>query len=146
MERFSTKLTVGLLLIKNNKVLLMRRCNTGYMDGMYSLVAGHVESGESLKQAIVREAFEEIGINISLNKVDYVTMIRDGEDNDYINFFLIAHEYSGIPSIKEINKCDDLGWFDINNLPSNMIPADRRAINNYFKKINFDEFNFSKYI
>lgn len=143
MERFSVKLTVGLILINDNKVLLMRRCNTGYMDGMYALVSGHVEARENLKQAIIRETNEEIGIRIDLNKVDYVTMIRDGNDNeDYINFFLVTNEYSGVPSICEPNKCDDLKWFDLDNLPDNMIPADRRALNNYFDKKYFDEINF----
>lgn len=143
MERFSVKLTVGLILINDNKVLLMRRCNTGYMDGMYALVSGHVEARESLKQAIVRESNEEVGIKIDLDKVDYVTMIRDGNDNEaYINFFLVTNEYSGVPSICEPNKCDDLKWFDLDNLPVNMIPADRRALNNYFDKKYFDEINF----
>ena len=143
MERFSVKLTVGLILISDNKVLLMRRCNTGYMDGMYALVSGHVEAGESLKQAIIRESNEEIGIKINLDKVDYVTMIRDGNDNgNYINFFLVANEYFGVPSICEPDKCDDLKWFDLDNLPDNMIPADRRALNNYFDKKYFDEINF----
>lgn len=81
MERreFSTYLTVGLILIKNNKILLMKRCNTGYEDGKYGLVAGHVESKESLKQAIIREAKEEIGINLSKQDLEYVCMVRNGK-------------------------------------------------------------------
>lgn len=42
-ERFKMHTTVALLLIKNNKVLLMKRCNTGYMDGYYGMVSGHLE-------------------------------------------------------------------------------------------------------
>lgn len=48
-ERFSAYITVGLLLIKDNKILLMRRCNTGYEDGKYTLVANYIESNDSLK-------------------------------------------------------------------------------------------------
>ena len=147
MGKCSTYLTVGLLLIKDRKVLLMRRCNTGYMDGCYALTSGHVEVGEDLKQAMIREAKEEIGIDIEPGQLDYVTMIRNGKDNaDYINFFLIANGYSGTPSIMEPDKCDDLGWFDVDNLPDNMIPADRKAISNYFNEVYFDEFGFPGFV
>ena len=48
------------------------------------------------------------------------------------------------PSIKnnEPNKCDDLKWFDINNLPENTIPYIKEAINNYNKKIKFSLFGW----
>ena len=61
-ERFSVHLTIGLLIInEKNEILMMKRCNTGYMDGMYGFISGHVEEGESLKQAIARETLEEAG-------------------------------------------------------------------------------------
>ena len=55
---------VHLLIIQGDDVLLLRRFNTGWADGYYSLVAGHVEHGETATQAIVREAKEEIDIEI----------------------------------------------------------------------------------
>jgi 8-oxo-dGTP pyrophosphatase MutT (NUDIX family) len=39
---------VHLLLIKNDQILLLRRFNTGWQDGFYSLPAGHVDAGESV--------------------------------------------------------------------------------------------------
>lgn len=141
-ERFSVKLTVGLLLIRDNKVLLMRRCNTGYMDGKYAFVAGHVESGENLKQAIAREAFEEVGIKINEEDLQYVCMVRRGDNDNYINFFLKANKFEGEPEIIEKDKCDDLIWCDINNIPDNTIVAEKRAIHNYLNDISFDEYGF----
>ena len=61
-ERHKLIPSVYLVLIKNNKILLLRRFNTGFMDGYYSLPAGHVESNETLTSAMVREAKEEIGM------------------------------------------------------------------------------------
>ena len=62
-ERFSVHLTIGLLIInEKNEILMMKRCNTGYMDGMYGLISGHVEEGETFEQTVVREIKEETGI------------------------------------------------------------------------------------
>ena len=52
------------VLLKDGKVLLLRRFNTGYEDGRYSLPAGHVAEGESFSQCAIREAKEEIGVEI----------------------------------------------------------------------------------
>ena len=53
---------VYLLLLREGHVLLLRRHNTGYEDGNYSVIAGHVDPGERVTQALVREAAEEAGI------------------------------------------------------------------------------------
>ena len=51
-----------IILFKDNKVLLQRRFNTGYEDGNYSIVAGHVDPGESFTKYIIRKEFySELG-------------------------------------------------------------------------------------
>ncbi|MDZ7955173.1 NUDIX domain-containing protein [Nostoc sp. DedQUE09] len=52
-----------IILIKNEKILLIRRVNTGYEDGKYSVV-GLVDGNETFVQAVVREAKEEVGIDL----------------------------------------------------------------------------------
>src|SRR5437899_10676265 len=56
---------VHVLLLRGDEVLLVRRCNTGFEDGRLSVVAGHVEPGESVTQAALREASEEVGVALS---------------------------------------------------------------------------------
>ena len=63
-EKDKYPFAVYLVLQSGNEVLLSKRFNTGYADGMYSLPAGHVDIGESAIQAMVREAKEEIDITI----------------------------------------------------------------------------------
>lgn len=142
-ERFQMHATIGLLLIKDNKVLLMKRCNTGYMDGYYGMVAGHLEQNESLKQAIVREAFEEVGIILNEENIRVVCMVRRASNDNYFNYFLTAETFEGVPTIKP-DKCEELIWCDINDLPENTIMAEKRAIYNYLNGVVFDEYDFIK--
>lgn len=141
-ERFEMHATVALLVIKDNKVLLMKRCNTGYMDGYYGMVSGHLEQNESLKQAIIRETLEEIGVSVSETNIDIVCVIRRGDNDNYFNYFLVANKFEGEPTIMEPDKCEELIWADLNCLPENTIEAEKRAIYNYLNEIHFDEYKF----
>lgn len=142
-ERFSVHITVGLLLINDkNEILMMRRCNTWYMDGMYGFVSGHLEKGESLKKAMSREALEEVGIKIKEEDLEITCMIRRSDNDNYINYFLKCSNFEGNPTIKEKDKCDELKWININSIPDNTITAEKRAIYNYKNGIAFDEYGF----
>jgi len=64
-QRHSIISAAYLLFFKENRVLLLRRLNTGYQDGSYSVPAGHVEEGESLLRCLIREAKEEVGLSLA---------------------------------------------------------------------------------
>lgn len=64
-ERFTLRCATYLLLIKSGKILLQRRFNTGWKDGKYTLISGHLDGQETIAQAMVREAEEEAGIPIT---------------------------------------------------------------------------------
>lgn len=133
MERYECKMTVGLLLKKDNEVLLMKRKNTGFEDGMYELVVGHVEKNESLKMAIVRETKEEIGIDINQNDLKFLTIHYRNSGENYINFFFVCDKYKGKLKNCEPDKCDEIKWFNMNNLPENLGGMARREIDAYEK-------------
>jgi ADP-ribose pyrophosphatase YjhB (NUDIX family) len=119
-----------LVLLKNNKVLLLRRYNTGYEDGNYGLISGHVESNESIRSAIVREAKEEVGIEVNPNDLSFIRVVhrKFTEDRIYIDFFFSTKCWTGQPSNLEPLKCDEILWVDIENIPDNVIPYVRDAI------------------
>ena len=144
-ERFKQIVTVHLMLInKNNQVLLQKRCNTGYMDNMYAFVSGHLESNESLLQGVIRETREEVGIKLEDDKVRFVCFIRRASDNNYINSYFMYKDFDGDIINMEPEKCSELKWFDIDALPKDIIPNDKRAIYNMKNNIYLDEYGFDQ--
>jgi len=120
-ERYKFISAVHLILIKDGKVLLLRRFNTGYEDGNYSVPAGHIDQGERARTTMVREAKEETGIDISEDILEIIhVMHRMGDDQERIDFFMSAKEWTGEPRICEVDKCDELTWYELNKLPKNI--------------------------
>ena len=142
-QRFTLRCAVYLFPFDGTKILLMRRFNTGWMDGMYSLISGHIDGNESVTDAIIREAYEEAQITLSSDDLKPATVLhRKSPDEEYIDFFFVAEKWKGIPKIGEPDKCDDLSWFDINNLPTNTLPYIKDALDNYKKNNPFFEYGW----
>ena len=141
-ERYKFICAVYLLLIKENQILLLKRANTGYEDGKYSLVAGHMDGNETIKQAMMREAREEAGIIIYEEDIEIATFLHRKTDPERFDFFLQCKKWNGEVENKEPDKCSELNWYDINNLPNNIIPCVKKAIENYQNNIMFDNFGW----
>ncbi len=124
--------------IKDNKILLLRRFNTGWMDGYYSLVAGHLDGNESVTEAMKREAKEEALIDIDeLDLIPATVLHRKCPDVEYIDFFFVITKWQGEISIGEPEKCDLLDWYSIDDLPEKTLPYIKEAILNYKEKRAF---------
>ena len=138
MERFKLKVAVYVFLIKDEKILLLRRFNTGWNDGNYGLPAGHLESNETVTDALLRESFEEVGVKIQRENIQLVhTMHR--MHGGYIDLFFMATEWENEPVNNELDKCDEVKWFDLNHLPPNMVPSVKMAIESYMRGELFSE-------
>ena len=133
---------VHLFLVRNGKILLSRRFNTGYEDGNFSVPAGHIDGNETVTGAMIREAKEEIGIDIGEGGLKMVHVMHRKSDEERIDFFFEATEWQGEPKVNEPNKCDNLSWFPIDGLPENTIPYVRLAIENYKNRVLFSEFGW----
>ena len=128
-QRFTAPVAVHLFLLRGEEILLLRRFNTGYEDGNYSVVAGHLDGGEGVLEAMCREAREEAGIELELAATAIAgVMHRYAPGNERIDFFLTATAWSGEVCNLEPGKCDDLRWFPVDELPSNTIPYVASAI------------------
>lgn len=141
-ERFRLRSAVYLILIQDGKVLLSKRKNTGWEDGNYTLVSGHLERGESVINAMVREAKEEAGINVLPGDLEVKVVMHRKANYEYIDFFLSVKKWEGEIVNTEPDKCEELKWFELDKLPENMIPSMRIGLENYQKGIFFSEAGF----
>lgn len=142
-KRHTLSVAVHLLLIDDNKVLLGRRYNTGYMDGYFAPPAGHLEDYETAKEATSREGLEEIGVyvnNESLNMVH--TLHMKSTPQNYVYLFFTANKWEGVPTILEPHRCDSLAWYDLDNLPENIMPVMNLALRNIKNNVQFSEYGW----
>ena len=121
---------VYLLLERAGEVLLSLRKNTGYEDGKWSMVAGHAEEGEMARDAMIREAMEEVAIAISPEDLEcaYV-MDRKTPNRQNVDIFFKCSKYQGELRNSEPHKCGELKFFETNNLPEDMVDYVRTAVN-----------------
>lgn len=135
--------TVHLWFFRAHQVLLLRRFNTGYADGQYSVPAGHLDGGETVMAAAAREAEEEVGIKLEASNMAFSTVLhrmeQDRED-ERVDFFVHVLQWEGEPFNAEPDKCDELRWTNVHELPPNTIPYIRKALDNHIGNIPFDEF------
>jgi len=142
-ERFTIRAAVYLLLVKSEKVLLLRRFNTGWRNGEYTLPAGHVDGGESIRSEVCREAKEEIGITIKPSDLQFAHVMHQRDNHEYIDFYFVAKTWDGEPKNCEPEKCDNLRWVPLNDLPDNVIPNVKQALNAYASNEDYSEFGWN---
>jgi ADP-ribose pyrophosphatase YjhB (NUDIX family) len=139
-KRATFPTTVHLFFFREDKVLLIRRFNTGFADGQYSVPAGHLDGGETVIAAAAREGQEEVGVQIEAECIQFSQVMHRMEGDERVDFFVNISEWTGEPFNAEPEKCDELRWADLNDLPENTIPYIKRALHNHRKGIRFDEY------
>ncbi|HUD11174.1 MAG TPA: NUDIX domain-containing protein [Candidatus Saccharimonadia bacterium] len=143
--RFKLPAAVFLILTDQDRVLLIRRQNTGWHDGDYDLVAGHIDGRESLSQALSREAKEEMGIEILPKNTKFAVLshaLYEEDGKEYFNIFFTVSQWHGEPSIQEPDKCDDFRWFALDNLPPNLTPSAATGLGAVRSGTSYVEFGF----
>ena len=127
--RFQVVPAAYVLLLRGSEVLLQLRQNTGYRDGHWATAAaGHVEKGESVLAAAVREAEEELGV-VPADLTPLTTMHRTHANgraiDERVDFFFTCHTWAGEPGLRETAKAADLRWCALDGLPDPVVPHER---------------------
>jgi len=143
-EYFKLIPAVYLVLRRGNEVLLLRRANTGYQDGNYSVVAGHLDGDEVATQGLIREAKEEAGITVDPKDIKLVhtahRLTRNQPGQERLDLFFEVRNWQDEVTNMEPHKCDDLSWYPIDNLPENMIPFVRRVLTDISNGVYYSEY------
>ena len=143
-QRLHARLPVAvhIFFLRENHVLLLRCANTGYEDGNYSVVAGHLDGGESVTQAAIREAQEEVGVLLRPADLTVVGVMHRVANDERVDFFLVATTWDGTHENHEPEKCSELRWCALDALPANTIPYVRTALENFRGGVWFVEFGW----
>ncbi|GGV48144.1 hypothetical protein GCM10010277_41230 [Streptomyces longisporoflavus] len=130
-RRHKEVVDVHLIVRRGDEVLLTRRADTGYADGLLHLPSGHVEPGEDVRMAVVREAREEIGLALAPGDVTAELVLQHrgpGEEPRIGWFFETAYGTGGEPFNAEPDKCAELTWHRTDTLPDDMVAYCRAAL------------------
>jgi SAM-dependent methyltransferase len=135
-RRHAEVVDVHLILRRGDEILLARRANTGYADGLFNAPSGHVEDGEDVRAAVIREAYEEVGVVLDPERlaVALVMQHKAPAGDPRIGWFFEARVGEGAgrePVNREPDKCSELGWFPLEALPDDMVAYCRAGIDAY---------------
>ncbi|MFH4963681.1 NUDIX hydrolase [Gaetbulibacter sp. M235] len=136
MVIYRPKVGVGVIVIKNNKILLGKRLNS-HGEGSWSFPGGHLEYKETWEECAIRETMEETGICV--NKVRFGSVTNDifcKEDKHYVTIFMLADYLSGDARVREPEKCEKWDWFEWEKLPDPLFIPIENLIKNNFNPIN----------
>ncbi len=121
-----------------------RRKATGWMDGMFSVAAGGLEAGETIRGAACREASEELGIRIEpQHLVHSHTLYARTSTGDWIGHFFTARAWDGEPRAAEPEKHDCRGWHRLEDLPPSTIPYIREALQHIAQGNHYSEYGWT---
>lgn len=120
---------VGVMIIRNNKVLLGKR-RGAHGENTYSWCGGHLEYGESLEECARREVKEESGLEVtSLKFLCVSNIISYGKH--YLDIEFLAKVKKGQPQVLEPEKREHWDWYDLDKLPQPLFKAVELAIHSY---------------
>jgi len=137
MKNIENKLDLGVkvgtavfIFNKNKQFLLGKRKNSITGNGSWCLPGGRMERWEKPEDTTIREVKEETDLEVS--DLEFLTFSNDmfrGENEHWLTLFYVAKNWRGTLSIKEIDKCEEWKWFDINNLPDNLFLSLQNVLN-----------------
>jgi 8-oxo-dGTP diphosphatase len=124
---------VILLLVRNGRVLLRERANTGYGDGAYEPPTGQLADRETIVDTAIRVA-SAAGIVIGAENVSLAHVMHDVSGSGRIAFFLSVSGWVDQPT------SPDVCWFPVGDLPTNMLDRARVALRNYADGMRFSTY------
>jgi SAM-dependent methyltransferase len=130
-RRHTEIVDVHLLLLRGERILLARRAGTGYADGLLHAPSGHLEDGEDVRSGMIREAREELGLDLRPDDLEAVLVMqhRAPDRNARIGWFFLTRLAAGTEPVNaEPEKCSEIGWYPLADLPDDMVAYCRAGL------------------
>ena len=142
-KKVGVKAGVGVMILKDNKVLLGKRHEDAkkadselHGEGTWTMPGGKIDFGEAFEEAIAREVMEETGIKINQDKLKFISITNDQvSDAHFVTIGFLCEEFEGEPKAMEPNEITEWRWFDLNNLPEKIFFPSAKILKNYSENI-----------
>lgn len=143
MENLRIGVGVGVLVMRNGKVLLGRR-NTDpetadselHAEGTWTMPGGKMHFGESFEEAGCRELEEETGLIAKQESLKVISLANDRvADAHFVTIGLLCESSLGEPEVKEPDEITEWGWFPIDKLPSPVFFCSEKILQRYLDGI-----------
>ena len=117
MENDELPVGINMIILNDkNQILLSRRINR-FGEGTYCLIGGKLKNGETFEECAIRELKEEADLEVKQEDLEVINISTTITNITFLQIALLVKKYKGIPKIMEANKCDDMQFFDLDNLP-----------------------------
>jgi 8-oxo-dGTP pyrophosphatase MutT (NUDIX family) len=143
MQRHVIIPAVCLLLECDGKWFVGRRQNTGYCDGCLNMPAGHIDPNEIPREAAVREAKEEVGIEVSAEEIEFVHIQYNrniDSTHDRTHYYFKIHCCDQEPINTEPHKCSEVLWIRIGEKLDEFVPFMQEALKAMLQGKQYSEF------
>ena len=118
------KVGVGVYIFNHKNQVLLGLRKSNHAHDTWCPPGGRMEYGETNEQAAIRETKEETGLNILPEDISLETATNDffkESGKHYITLHMFCKKFSGSPQVMEPDKCAEWKWFDLDNLPENLM-------------------------
>ncbi len=128
---------INVFVVRDGKLLLGKRINCSG-DGTWGLPGGHLERGEAMEGAAVRELMEETGL--SVGSLEFTGLVNDrSDDQHYVQVAFLAHDIAGEVRCMEPDRCECWEWFDLSELPNQVFHGHAKQIELFCSDVIFSD-------
>lgn len=137
--------TIAVLTDEDDVLLLQRNATQTFGANLYSLVGGKVNQGETALQVVQREVIEAVDLDIPQSEFTLMHVLhRQGTETEFIALFFHADISELEPQNKKQDTYQEIKFYDVQELPDNMIPAHKQALDSIVKSIIYSEHGWKK--
>ena len=136
MEKQRPKVGIGVMILKDGKVLLGKRNDDAekassdlHGEGTWTMPGGKLDFQETLINGAFRETFEETSIKINKDNIKIISVADEiVKDNHYVTVGFLCEDFDGEPKVMEPEEITEWKWYDLNSLPEKVFPPSGKVI------------------